>query len=704
MNIPNGPEKPILDKPEGDVKSFFIALLVASLSFVSIFAAEVTLSRPKLNILLSSNKSLALSAFILIGFFIIIESISTFRPNAEKLLPLARRMGAMGFVFVLLHITTVMFLLKGTFTAEWLEKESISINIARIATLVLVLIFVSFIRTVAKKMGEKRRLYVQILGSLSLVLVSTHALLIIKPSYDELSRSLSRAIGQTEILFIGILIVSFALIHIFLYFLGRRTSLRTKLIAHTLLYFVANAIIIGFYLGISDTERHYEETFHEDHHISEYIKGSTQNRSTEDLFQLTDSLSKTSDSDLTVFFLNPEKRISHHPEKKEEDLVYQNFSDTDKTKYGDGWDLKYKKNGDLFLDNVIELSPGGGYLVVSTDYAKQNIDFKNQIIYASTVIVVVIFVTVGMTLVFTRRNILDPIKKITEASKKMSEGNFDTKVSVKSNDEFFTLAEMLNTLSQRMQSQINDLLKMDKLKNEFIAIASHNLRTPLTTLRGYLDMIDSEKSGKLNKKQKDMIQKAEKSTTALVSLTEGLVSIASLETEGVKIEKNILNLNKIIDTTLDTISSQAKEKNIKIENKIGNDIITTIGDEAKLKQAFLAVLENAVKFNNKDGKITLEKIEDDTRQATIGRKEIIITIKDTGIGIAKSEKENVFQKFNRGTSTYTYEYEGVGLGLYIAKLIIQAHHGRIWFESTENKGTIFYISLTTTDQNAKKGK
>ena len=72
---------------------------------------------------------------------------------------------------------------------------------------------------------------------------------------------------------------------------------------------------------------------------------------------------------------------------------------------------------------------------------------------------------------------------------------------------------------------------------------------------------------------------------------------------------------------------------------------------------------------------------------------MIITIKDTGIGIAKEEREDIFKKFNRGTSTYTYEYEGVGLGLYLTRLIILAHHGRIWFESDVNKGTTFYISL-----------
>lgn len=704
MNIPNETDKPILDKPEGDVKSFLVAILAATVSFVSLFVVQIIMSRPKINVLVSGNKALALSAFVLLGVFVAIEFISKFHHGAEKLVPTARRMGAIGFVFALLHIAAVTFLLKSTFTAEWLERESLSINIAKAATLVLALIFVSFLRTISKKMGDKRQLYIQILGAASFALILAHALLTIKPSYGEITKSLSGIFGQTELIFIGIFVISLVLIHTFLYLLGKWTSLQVRVVAHILLYFAVNAIIIGSYLSISDTERYYKKTFIANRHISEYVKEYTQDKDTEDIYKLADSLSKTSNSGMTVFFLNPEKRILHHPEKKKEDLVYQNFSNATKTKDGYGWDLRYKAEKNLLLDTVSDLGPEKGYMVVSTDYTKQNTDFRNQIIYAFTFIIVVIFATAGMALVFARRNILDPIKKITKASQKMSEGDFNAKVTLKNNDEFAALAEMFNTLSQRMQNQINDLLKTDKLKNEFIAIASHNLRTPLTTLRGYLDMLSSERSGKLNTKQKDMLEKAERSMSSLVSLTEGLVNITSLETEGVKIKKSALDLTKIIDVTLEAISAQAKTKDIKIENKFGGEAIMTVGDEAKLKQAFLAVLDNAVKFNKKGGTITLEKIEDDTKQTIAGEKEIIIKVTDTGIGISKTEKENVFQKFNRGTSTYTYEYEGVGLGLYIAKLIMQAHHGRIWFESKEGKGTTFYISLIATSKDTPKGK
>jgi len=312
----------------------------------------------------------------------------------------------------------------------------------------------------------------------------------------------------------------------------------------------------------------------------------------------------------------------------------------------------------------------------------------------------ILFVTITtgvMTLLFGRRNIIIPIRKITNASKKVSEGNFDTEIKVGGHDEFRVLADGFNDMSKKLQKQINDLMKLDRLKNEFIAIASHNLRTPLTTLRGYLDSLESGQSGKLSKKQEETLAKAQHSTTSLVSLTEGLINITSLEREGVKIEKKTVDLKSILDDALKEIQTQVKAKDIKVKNRIGLSPIKTIGDPIKLKQAFLAILENAVKFNNSGGEIVLDKIIDDSREPTIGRREITITIRDTGIGISKQEKENVFQKFNRGTSTYTYEYEGVGLGLYLTKLIIQAHRGKVWFESSEGKGTTFYVSLSIAE-------
>ncbi|MDO8507465.1 MAG: HAMP domain-containing sensor histidine kinase [bacterium] len=701
MNIPNEPEKPILDKTEGNGKSLFAAIMVATLSFLLFFVLQVMVSKQHLNIIISGNKALALNAFLLLGIFVIFETVAQYSTGAKKLVHAGRGMGVIGLVNALMHVALVVLVLTNEFPSEWLSKESLSILFAKVSVLILVILFAGLIQFASKKLGSKQSLYLRFFGYLALVTVFLHTFLLSKASYYSAGQTLIGTVRQLELTFIGLFLAIIILIYGVLYFINKQISLGTKIIIHTFLYFTVSAIIIGSYIGISYTQRRYEETFHTNRHIVEHVREYIKDGNLESSYQMADSLTDTYQHEISVFFIDSDGTVLHHSEKKKEDTKYRTFADSDKTKDGYGWDIKYKENGSEFLDTVVSLAPQKGYLVVSSDYSKISAEFNKQIVYSSVVIAAVFILTGFMTLMFTRINIITPIKKITDASKRIAEGDFNTQIRVKSNDELMVLANVFTNMSQTLQKQINDLMKMDKLKNEFIAIASHNLRTPLTTLRGYLDMLGAEK---LTKKQKETLQKAERSATALTSLTEGLVNITSLETQGVKIEKDSVDLTAIIENVLEEVSSQANAKNIKIENKIGNERVKTIGDQAKLKQAFIAVLENAIKFNKEGGKVVLEKIIDDTKQPTIGRKEVIITIEDTGIGIAKNEKVNVFQKFNRGTSTYTYEYEGVGLGLYLAKLIIQAHHGRIWFESAEGKGTTFYISLTTSEDNDKNRK
>lgn len=695
MNIPNAPERPPYENQEGSGKSFLAAMALAVTSFILIFISDIILSRPKINILISGNKSLAFSALFLITIFVIFELASIFSGSARKVLPTTRRIGFFGFINSIAHALAIFFVLKNKVAMESLGSFNLSLTLAKASLFFLFLTFIGCAGFVSKKFCSRKNLFLQIMGTISLTLIIAHAVLIM-----ELTPSrLLEIIGTTEIFFIIIFLSGFILAQIILYSIGKHLSLKGKILSHTILYFILNFIILGLYLIYSDTNRHREETFRENRNSIEFIKqASSQNSG--NIYKLGDTLTNASNSELIIFFLNKEKRVAHHPEKKEEDKTYLGIEDLNKTSDGYGWDIRYKKEETEFLDTVATL-PDGNYVVASTNQTKHAVSFNKQIVYGIGIALVAILTSMTVTLLFIQKNILEPIRRIIQASSRMVKGDLDARVSIDTNDDIATLAEIYNTLSQKMQEQINDLLKMDKLKNEFIAIASHNLRTPLTTMRGYLDMLLSEKTGKLNKKQKSMLDRVSGSATSLASLTEGLVNITALETEGVRLEKNEIDLKKIIEQSIESVNEKARLKKLKVENNLGKEPIMTIGDEPKLRQAFLSVLDNAVKFNKDGGDIIIEKIVDDTKEKTIGRREVIIKITDTGIGISKEEKENVFQKFNRGTSTYTYQYEGVGLGLYIAKLIIQAHHGRIWFESASDKGTTFYISLTTTSQNVK---
>lgn len=700
MNIPSD-EKPILDKPEGNATSLALALLVSILTLLFVFVLQISASKQKLNILVSGNEAFTSSAFLLMGLFVIIETIAKHRQKAKRFVAFGRRTGFIGFLYILTHLLLVYFILNKNFDDAWMSKNSLSLTFAWGAVLVFSLLFVGFIGAISKKLGNGKNILIQILSITGIALVFAHILLLPQSGYYKAGQVFLGSVRQLELTFISVFIATVAVTSIFLYFLNKKISLQKKIVMHTFLFSLISALVIGSYIGVAGTERRQQKTFHSNRYLAEYIK-TLQDKETDEIYSTADSLTNATGGETTIFFLNSDKRVVHHPEKKREDIPYDKIADGTKTSDDYGWETKYNDGGKLFLDSIVNLGPQG-YLVVSTDYSKSDSGLGNQMVYSSFVIAIVIFVTGTMTVVFSRKNILNPIKTITDASKKIAEGSFEAKIKVSGNDEFATLAEIFNNMSQTMQKQISDLVRTDKLKNEFIAIASHNLRTPLTTLRGYLDMLGAEKSGKLSKKQKDLLEKAGRSATALTSLTEGLVNITALETQGVKIEKDAVDLNAVIAKILDEVSSQAKAKEVIVENKLGEEKIITTGDQAKLKQAFTAVLENAIKFNKKGGKIILEKIVDDSRKHNAENREVTIFIKDTGIGISKNERSNVFQKFNRGTSTYVYEYGGVGLGLYLAKLIIQAHQGKIWFESDEGKGTKFYISLTMAGNNGEKG-
>ncbi|RJO61477.1 HAMP domain-containing protein [candidate division WS5 bacterium] len=677
---------------ESHTKSIVFAILFSVLLFILVLIGQISSSLEDLNIIIALNRALALSGLLLISLFLILETFCRFvKSGARFLLPAGRTLGFFGFILAVIHAASVLFLLTGDFSREWLSIQSTSVNFAKASIIAFIILFVGFIKTISDKLGERKWLYIQAVGYMGLIFILAHVILLKNLTPESLQAFFFNAVRQTEVIFIFIFFIIIAIIRAFLHFLNKKASLQVKTVAHTLLYLAAGAIILIFYLDIAHTERNYEEIFHSNENTVVYIKGLSGSDDESKIFETTDSITKSSGNETAVFFLNNEKRIIHHPDKSREDRLYAYFKESPEDTSVQN--IKREDGGSVFLDTVSRFDEEK-YIVVSADYSRVGKGYSRQIFYSAVLIVIVTFTTAIMTLLFGRKNIIKPIKKVTTAANNISAGKFDTKIDIKSNDEFRVLADTFNNMSQTLQKQISDLMKLDKLKNEFIAIASHNLRTPLTTLRGYLDYLEMPQTGKLNKKQKDTIEKAQHSATSLASLTEGLINITSLEREGVKIEKESVNLTDIISEILKEIEPKAKEKKIKIQNKIEKKEIKTIGDAAKLKQAFLSVLENAVKFNKDGGGIVLDEIIDDTKQPTIGRKEFIITIKDTGIGISKEEKENVFQKFNRGTSTYTYTYEGVGLGLYVARLIIQAHHGRIWFESKEGQGTTFYISLT----------
>jgi len=237
-----------------------------------------------------------------------------------------------------------------------------------------------------------------------------------------------------------------------------------------------------------------------------------------------------------------------------------------------------------------------------------------------------------------------------------------------------------------IETDITKAKEIDKAKSEFISVASHQLRTPLTGIKWFSELLLKGKAGNLSDQQKDFIQQVYDSNDRMIKLVDDLLDVSHIEEVGrFRVILKPENFSEIIKELVAQQKTQAKSKGVKIVLGAGclkNKILKL--DKSKLEQAFQNLLSNAIKYSPADGKITIDCKEQEGR--------FICFIKDEGIGIPEHQQHRVFEKFFRADNVITVG-SGTGLGLYIAKFIIEGHDGKIWFESKENKGTTFYVSL-----------
>jgi signal transduction histidine kinase len=251
----------------------------------------------------------------------------------------------------------------------------------------------------------------------------------------------------------------------------------------------------------------------------------------------------------------------------------------------------------------------------------------------------------------------------------------------------FKLKEEIKKATSNLLVANEKLRKLDKAKSEFISIASHQLRTPLTVIKGYISMILEGSFGKLKIKQKEALKKVFASGERLIQLVENLLNISRIESGRMQFNYEEVSLEEAIENLLDQLKLKAEKKNIKLLFKKINKIEKIKIDKEKISQVIINLVDNAIKYTEK-GKveISLEK----------KAKKIIFCVKDSGIGINKDNLPNLFRKFSREAGVFTVNREGTGLGLYVAKKIIEQHKGEIWAKSKgSGEGSEFCFSLPT---------
>ncbi len=261
--------------------------------------------------------------------------------------------------------------------------------------------------------------------------------------------------------------------------------------------------------------------------------------------------------------------------------------------------------------------------------------------------------------------------------------------------------EELQMISDKLSQANDQLRKLDNAKSEFISIASHQLRTPLTAIKGYISLLLEGTYGRIESKARDALNKVYLSNERMMQLVENLLNISRIESGKLEFDFKKWKVEEILNELRDTFFISAKSKGLSLDFKFSGYPLPEIEiDGPKIKEVISNLIDNALKYTQEGGVSVTAEIPNSKSQ-TPESEFIRITVYDTGIGIPKEELPYLFAKFSRGKDTTRLHVGGTGLGLYVGRSMIEAHHGRIWAESEgEGKGSRFIVEIPVSRKEA----
>jgi two-component system CheB/CheR fusion protein len=249
---------------------------------------------------------------------------------------------------------------------------------------------------------------------------------------------------------------------------------------------------------------------------------------------------------------------------------------------------------------------------------------------------------------------------------------------------------------KEVKTRLEEQNKIDKTKSDLVSLASHQLRTPLTSVKWYSKMLLKGEAGKLTPKQKRYLGIVNQGNERMIDLVRNLLNVSRVEMGIFAINPKPNDIGELFKEVIKEQSPFWQEKNHEVVVEIPEGLPKISTDPVLIRMVFQNLFGNAVEYTSPEGKITCKIEKKDSN--------IIIGIKDTGIGIPKRQQKQVFQKLFRGDNVVREHSEGTGLELYITKAMVDALRGKIWFKSREGKGTTFWVALPLKGPKARPGQ
>ncbi len=328
----------------------------------------------------------------------------------------------------------------------------------------------------------------------------------------------------------------------------------------------------------------------------------------------------------------------------------------------------------IFADDVKQ-----GYLVLHAPMEQLDSQQENMlnIMYMPFFVILLVLVIV---LAFLSKSIIRPIGKLNTAAREYAKGNFEVRTGVKRQDE-------IGELSDSLEYMASELSKLDEYRKNFIANISHDFRSPLTSIKGYLEaMLDGTIPPEKYSRYLNIVLNESK---RLTKLTAGLLELNEFDTYGPVLKKQNFDIVDVVRETRNTVEGVYEKKKIDFQIKCPADDTIVYADKMKIGQVVHNLIDNAIKFSPKGGQITITIYDKNEK--------VFVSVKDQGPGIEKDKQKRVFDRFYKTDSSRGKDKQGTGLGLAITKEIIKAHGENINLISTEGAGSEFVFSLTRSN-------
>lgn len=320
-----------------------------------------------------------------------------------------------------------------------------------------------------------------------------------------------------------------------------------------------------------------------------------------------------------------------------------------------------------------------GYVVIHASLDEIAME-SDGLLRMSYLLLIILFLLSLIILFFFTEMVYIPLRKITLGTEAYAAGNFHYEINVDSGDEIGYLAATLSYMA-------GEMARSEDNQKKFIANVSHDFRSPLTSIRGYLEaMLDGTISPEMHEKYLNIVLSE---TDRLTKLTNSLLALNNLNMKGVVLELKDFDINSLIRNTAATFEGTCIKKGISIDLVLTGEDLFVTADEMKIGQVLYNLLDNAIKFSHHDSTIKIE--------TKIKHSKCFVSVKDSGIGIPKDQQKLVFDRFYKSDLSRGKDKKGTGLGLSIVKEIINAHNENINVISTEGVGTEFIFSLPKVD-------